>query len=52
MAFQLFMAGDLKSDGAKHSRAGLSLPRRDLPLGRLLVPVAALCWAGNRHITV
>lgn len=52
VAFQLFMAVDLKSDGTKHSRAGLSLPRRDLPLGRLLVPVGALCWAGNRHITV
>lgn len=46
VAFQLFMAGDFKSDAAKHSRTGLSLPTRDLPLGGLLVPVALLCWAG------
>lgn len=46
MAFQLFMVGDLKSDAAKHSRTGLSLPMRDLPLAGLLVPVAVLCWAG------
>lgn len=52
VAFQLLMAGDLKSDAAKHSRAGLSLPMGDLPLGGLLLlPVAVLCWAGVlRHM--